>query len=141
MVSGLDQLLLTPNARRRAGIETADPSKDSPTPVALLMAVKHGEIMREEYDQRIEPERARRAVELKAQGRWEQLERISDANMNRIEALINPDGMKPKLPDQDSKSLEIPPVSGNWGAPGVALRAYEEWGHSGEIRARGQAAL
>ena len=101
MVSGLDQLLLTPNARRRAGIETADPSKDSPTPVALLMAVNHGEITREEHDQHMEPERARRAVELRDQGRREQLERISDAYMNRIEALLYPDGMKPKPDDQD----------------------------------------
>ena len=65
------------------------------------MAVKHGEITTEEYDQRMEPERARRAAELKDQGRRQQLERISDANLNRIEALMNPDGMKPKLDDQD----------------------------------------
>jgi hypothetical protein len=49
----------------------------------------------------MEPERARRAAELKDQGRREQRERISDANMNRIEALSNPDGIKPKLDDQD----------------------------------------
>ena len=63
--------------------------------------MKHGDIKREEYDRRMEPERARRAAELKDQGSREQLERISDASMNRIEALMNPDGMKPKLDDQD----------------------------------------
>ena len=60
-----------------------------------------GKLRRKKYDQRMEPERARRAAELKDQGRREQLERISDANLNRIEALMNPDGMKPKLDDQD----------------------------------------
>jgi hypothetical protein len=69
--------------------------------VDLLLALKHGDITREEYDQRMEPERARRAADLKDQGHREQLERIGDANMNRIEALSNPDGIRPKLDDQD----------------------------------------
>ena len=60
-----------------------------------------GKLRRKKYDQRMEPERARRAAVLKDQGRREQLERISDANLNRIEALMNPDGMKPELDDQD----------------------------------------
>jgi hypothetical protein len=101
VASGLDQLLLTPNARRRAGIETADPSKGEPSKLDLLLAFKHGEITQEEYDRRMEPERERRAAVLKKQGQLEQLERISQASMNRIEALMNPDGLKPKLDDQD----------------------------------------
>ena len=67
----------------------------------LMQARRRGEISPEEYDLLMEPERARRAAELKDQGHREQLERSSDANMNRIEALMNPDGMKPKLDDQD----------------------------------------
>ncbi len=101
VASGLDQLLLTPNARRRAGIETADPSKGEPSKLDLLLAVKHGDITTEEYDRRMEPERERRAADLKKQGQREQLERISQASMNRIEALMNPDGLQPKLDDQD----------------------------------------
>jgi predicted RNA-binding protein associated with RNAse of E/G family len=46
----LDQLLLTPNSRRRAGIEIADPEKNVLSPLELMMAMKHGEITREEYD-------------------------------------------------------------------------------------------
>ena len=101
VASGLDQLLLTPNSRHRAGIETVDAPKEELSTLDLLLALKHGDIKREEYDRRMEPERARRAAELKDQGSREQLERISDASMNRIEALTNPDGMKPKLDDQD----------------------------------------
>ena len=101
VASGLDQLLLTPNSRRRAGIETADAPKGELSTLDLLLALKHGDITREEYDQRMEPERDRRAAELRDQGHREPLERISDANMNRIEALMNPDGIRPKLDDQD----------------------------------------
>ena len=50
IVAGLDQLLLTPNSRRRAGIETVDPDKDVLSPLELLMARKHGDITPEEYD-------------------------------------------------------------------------------------------
>lgn len=50
IVAGLDQLLLTPNSRRRAGIETVDPDKDVLGPLELLMARKHGDITPEEYD-------------------------------------------------------------------------------------------
>jgi hypothetical protein len=67
----------------------------------LLLTLKHGDITAEEYDRRMEPERERRATDLKKQGQREQLERISQANMNRIEALMNPDGLQPKLDDQD----------------------------------------
>jgi len=49
VVAGLDQLLLTPNSRRRAGIEIADPDKP-PSKLDLLLALKHGEITPEEYD-------------------------------------------------------------------------------------------
>ena len=101
VASGLDQLLLTPNSRHRAGIETADAPKGELSTLDLLLALKHGDITWEEYDRRMEPERARRAAELKDQGSREQLERISDLNMNLIEARMNPDGMKPKLDDQD----------------------------------------
>jgi len=101
VASGLDQLLLTPNSRHRAGIETVDTPKEELSTLDLLLALKHGDIKREEYDRRMEPERARRTAELKDQGSREQLERISDASMNRIEALTNPDGMKPKLDDHD----------------------------------------
>jgi len=101
VASGLDQLLLTPNSRHRAGIETADAPEGELSTLDLLLALKHGDITREEYDRRMEPERARRAAELKDQGSREQLERISDLNMNLIEARMNPDGMKPKLDDQD----------------------------------------
>jgi hypothetical protein len=38
----------------------------------------------------MEPERERQAAVLKKQGQREQLERISQASMNRIEALIVP---------------------------------------------------
>jgi hypothetical protein len=101
VASGLDQLLLTPNSRQRAGIETADPSQEVPTALELMQARRRGEISPEEYDLLMEPGRDRQAAELKEQAQREQLERISDANMNRIEALTNPDGMKPKLDDQD----------------------------------------
>ena len=100
VASGLDQLLLTPNSRRRAGIETAG-ARDEPSVFQLMRAKKDGDITQGEYNRRMEPERARRAAELKDQGSREQLERISDASRNRIEALMNPDGMKPKLDDQD----------------------------------------
>ena len=50
IVAGLDQLLLTPNSRRRAGIETAGPSKAAPSMLELLLALKHGEITTEEYE-------------------------------------------------------------------------------------------
>ena len=50
IVAGLAQLLLTPNSRRRAGIETVDPDKDVLSPLELLMARKHGDITPEEYD-------------------------------------------------------------------------------------------
>ncbi len=92
VMAGLDQLLLTPNSRRKAGIETGDTAPATPSPLHLLLALKHGEITPEEYDRRMEPERERRAADLKKQGQQEQLERISQANMNRIEALMNPDG-------------------------------------------------
>ena len=49
MVAGLDQLLLTPNSRRRAGIEIADPQKPLGK-LDLLLALRHGEITPEEYD-------------------------------------------------------------------------------------------
>ena len=101
VASGLDQLLLTPNSRHRAGIETVDAPKEELSTLDLLLALKHGDIKREEYDRRMEPERARRAAELKDQGSREQLERIIDLNMNLIKARMNPDGMKPKLDDQD----------------------------------------
>ena len=101
VASGLDQLLLTPNSRQRAGIATLNPAQKVPTALELMQARRRGEISPEEYDLLMEPERNRRAAELKDQGHREQLERISDANMNRIEALMNPDGMKPKLDDQD----------------------------------------
>jgi hypothetical protein len=101
VASGLDQLLLTPNSRQRAGIATLNPSQTVPTALELIQARRRGEISPEEYDLLMEPERARRAAELKDQGRREQRERISDANMNRIEALSNPDGIRPKLDYQD----------------------------------------
>jgi hypothetical protein len=101
VASGLDQLLLTPNSRQRAGIATLNPAQKVPTALELMQARRRGEISPEEYDLLMEPERARRAAELKDQGHREQLERISDASLNRIEALMNPDGMKPKLDDQD----------------------------------------
>ena len=101
VASGLDQLLLTPNSRHRAGIETLSPAQKVPTALELMQARRRGEISPEEYDLLMEPGRDRQAAELKEQAQREQLERISDANMNRIEALTNPDGMKPKLDDQD----------------------------------------
>ena len=55
IVAGLDQLLLTPNSRRRAGIEIADPEKNVLSPLELMMAMKHGEITREEYDRQKNP--------------------------------------------------------------------------------------
>jgi hypothetical protein len=36
IVAGLDQLLLTPNSRRRAGIETVDPEKNVLSPLEVL---------------------------------------------------------------------------------------------------------
>ena len=101
VASGLDQLLLTPNSRQRAGIATLNPAQKVPTALELMQARRRGEISPEEYDLLMEPERARQAAELKEQVQREQLERISDASLNRIEALTNPDGMKPKLDDQD----------------------------------------
>ena len=101
VASGLDQLLLTPNSRQRAGIATLNPAQKVPTALELMQARRRGEISREEYDLLMEPERDRRAAELRDQGHREPLERISDANMNRIEALMNPDGIRPKLDDQD----------------------------------------
>jgi len=100
VASGLDQLLLTPNSRHRAGIETAG-ARDEPSALQLMRAKKDGDITQGEYDRSMEPKRARQAAALKEQGHREQLERISDASMNRIEALMSPDGMKPKLDDQD----------------------------------------
>ena len=67
VASGLDQLLLTPNSRQRAGIETVGPSREVPTPLELMQARRRGEISREEYDLLTEPERAQQATELKEQ--------------------------------------------------------------------------
>ncbi len=67
IASGLDQLLLTPNSRKKAGIETVDPSKGEPSKLQELME-----------------RRANREEQRK------QLERISEASMNRIEALMVP---------------------------------------------------
>ena len=92
VMAGLDQLLLTPNSRRRAGIETADPTPAAPSPLQLLISLKNGEITPGDYDRQMEPERTRREAELKEQGRREQMERISDAGWNRIESLMDPDG-------------------------------------------------
>ena len=50
VVAGLDQLLPMPKSRRRPGIEIADPEKNVLSPLELMMAMKHGEISREEYD-------------------------------------------------------------------------------------------
>ena len=94
VASGLDQLLLTPNSRKRAGIETADPEKDAPTTLALMRALKDGRITLEEYDRQMEPGRARQVVELKDQARKEQLQRIDDAAMDTIEALMDPGGVQ-----------------------------------------------
>lgn len=96
VMAGLDQLLLTPNSRCRAGIETADPTPAAPTPLQLLFALRDGEITKEEYERQMEPERVRREAELKKQGRREQLERISDASWDRIESLMDPDGIHRK---------------------------------------------
>jgi len=90
VASGLDQLLLTPNSRQRAGIATLNPAQKVPTTLELMQARRRGEISPEEYDLLMEPERDRRAAELKDQGHREQLERISDASLNRIEALMVP---------------------------------------------------
>lgn len=90
--SGLLQLLLTPQSRSRAGIETADPTPVTPSPLQLLFALKDGEITSEDYDRQMEPERIRREAELKEKGRREQMERISDAGWNRIESLMDPYG-------------------------------------------------
>jgi hypothetical protein len=49
-VAELDQLLLTPNSRLRAGIEIANPDKDVLSPLELMMASKHRDITPEEYD-------------------------------------------------------------------------------------------
>lgn len=90
VMAGLDQLLLTPNSRRRAGIETTDPTPAALSPLQLLISLKNGEITREDYDRQMEPERARRGAELKEQGRREQMERIADAGWDRIESLMVP---------------------------------------------------
>lgn len=94
IASGLDQLLLTPNSRRRAGIETADPAKDAPSPLELMRARKDGRITLEEYDQQMEPGRVRQVAEMRDQGRRDQLQRIEDASMDTIEALMDPDGVQ-----------------------------------------------
>ena len=101
VASGLNQLLLTPNSRHWAGIETLSPAQKVPTALELMQARRRGEICPEEYDRLMEPERDRKAAEFREQGRREQLERINDASLNRIEALMNPDGIRPKLDDQD----------------------------------------
>lgn len=49
VVAGLDQLLVTPKSRRRVGVEIADPDKP-PSKMALLPALKNGEITPEEYN-------------------------------------------------------------------------------------------
>jgi hypothetical protein len=94
IASGLDQLLRTPHSRKRAGIETADPEKDAPAPLALMRARKAGRITLEEYDRQMEPGRARQVVELKDQTRKDQLQRIDDAAMDTIEALMDPGGVQ-----------------------------------------------
>jgi hypothetical protein len=95
VAAGLDQLLLTPNSRRRAGIETADPSKGEPSKLDILFALKNGRISEEEYEQLMEPHRKQQAEALRRQGQQEQLERISQANDNQLEALMNPDRQYP----------------------------------------------
>jgi hypothetical protein len=50
IVAGLEQLLLTPNSQKKAGIEIADPEKDVLSPLELMMALKHGDITPEEYE-------------------------------------------------------------------------------------------
>jgi hypothetical protein len=61
--SGLDQLLMTPNARRRAGIELTPPAPKEPTALDLMMARS------DEID----------SARLRA---------VSDKSMERIEALM-----------------------------------------------------
>lgn len=94
--SGLFQLLLTPQSRSRAGIETTDTTPAASTPLQLMVAMAAGEITPKEYDQQMEPERLRKEAELKEQGRREQMERIMDANMRQIELLGDPDGTQRK---------------------------------------------
>ena len=88
IASGLDQLLMTPNARRRTGFEVTPTPQAKPTKIGLLMALRDGTISREEYD--AEHEHHYPADSGREKSRNDQLQRIADASTDRLESLMNP---------------------------------------------------
>jgi hypothetical protein len=93
VLHGLDQLLLTPNARRRAGIEVETEEKP-PGKVDLLRLLKDDAITREEYDRLMEPHRQADERELRRQAQRELLEDMEDASLRLSHALLDPDGAR-----------------------------------------------
>lgn len=99
ILHGLDQLLLTPNARRRAGIETASAAEPEPTQLELIQKLAEGEITRDDFERQMEPHRQEREREMRKRDRAEVIENIRDANLRTIQALMDPDGHSRKLRD------------------------------------------
>jgi len=93
ILHGLDQLLLTPNARRRAGIEL-DTEEKPLGKLELLRLWKDGKISREEYDRLQEPHRQASEREQRETARANLLEDMEDASLRRSYALLNPDGAR-----------------------------------------------
>lgn len=86
--SGLDQLLLTPNARRRAGIELAPPPEKKRTPLETMRAWKDREISDELYKAEMESHEKAKQLEQKREEEMERLRALSDKSLERIEALF-----------------------------------------------------
>lgn len=99
ILHGLDQLLLTPNARRRAGIETASAAEPELTQLELIQKLADGEISREDFERQMEPHRLERERELSQRDRAEVIEDIRDAHLRTLRALADPDGHSRKLRD------------------------------------------
>jgi hypothetical protein len=92
ILHGLDQLLLTPNARKRAGLELAKEPETYPTREQLVLARGRGEISHEDYERLMEPHRQASEQELRQQARTDLLEDMQDASLRVSHALLDPDG-------------------------------------------------
>jgi hypothetical protein len=90
IASGLDQLLMTPNARRRTGFEVTPTAQAKPTKIELLMSMRDGTLSREEYE--AEHDRHYPGESSRERSRTDQLQLLADASADRLESLMNPGG-------------------------------------------------
>jgi hypothetical protein len=90
IASGLDQLLMTPNARRRTGFEVTPTGPAKPTKIDLLMSLRDGKLSREDYETEYDLHYPGESSREKA--RASQLRRLADASTDRLESLMNPGG-------------------------------------------------